>query len=248
MEYSGALTVDGRRRFVGKGSFISPSNCRAQEELSIAMNLKDNILQRIDELVEIRGASGDAVTQVAFGGVALVGMVYGEHSVQFNHLAALQKLCAEERDTFELGDLKRKIQGCLVALRAEVAEGRIVDVQSEARGEVFGDFIALARKALEDSAKDVAAVLACAALEDALKQCAKRHGLEVDGESMLTVVNAIKSKGLIRATEAKVLEGFSKVRNDAFHARWDEIDIPCIKGILAFTETFLIKHFTSQAL
>lgn len=116
------------------------------------------------------------------------------------------------------------------------------------RKEILGDFIALAREAHSEDQKEVVAVLACAALEDSLKQCAKRHGLKVDGESMQTVVHAIKSKGLIRATEGKVLEGLSKVRNDAFHARWEEIDIPSITSILAFTGTFLIKHFSSQSL
>ena len=41
--------------------------------------------------------------------------------------------------------------------------------------EVLGDFLALARAALAEHNKDVAAVLACAALEDALKRFAREN-------------------------------------------------------------------------
>ena len=159
-----------------------------------------------------------------------------------------QAFSSNNEDIFALGHYRDQLNGCLRALKADVAEGRIVDIQSEARGEVFGDFIALARRALDEGEKKVAAVLACAALEDSLKQCAKNHALEVDDQTMPTVVNALKSAGVIDKTEGAVLKGFSQVRNDAFHARWVAIDIPAITGILAFTEKFLIKHFSSKML
>ena len=90
--------------------------------------------------------------------------------------------------------------------------------------------------------------MACAALEDSLKQCAKSCSLDVDDEEMATVINALKSVGAIDKTEGAVLKGYTQVRNDAFHARWDKIDIPEIKGVLAYTEEFLIKHFSKQTL
>jgi len=53
-------------------------------------------------------------------------------------------------------------------------------------------FVLLAKSALENNQKDVAAVLASAALEDALKRYASLHGLDVAGKEMQDVINALK--------------------------------------------------------
>jgi len=57
-------------------------------------------------------------------------------------------------------------------------------VQASISGEIFGDFIGLAKSALRENYKDVAAVLACAALEDSLKRFAETNGLSV-GDKVL---------------------------------------------------------------
>ena len=61
------------------------------------------------------------------------------------------------------------LHGFLRNLVSDISGGRIVNIQSEAQGEVLGDFLALARKALDEEQKDVAAVLACAALDRCTK-------------------------------------------------------------------------------
>ena len=90
-----------------------------------------------------------------------------------------------------------------------------------------------ARRALAEDEKDVAAVLACAALEDSLKQCAKSHSLDVDDAENCDCGKRLKSVGAIDKTEGAVLKGYTQVRNKAFHAEWDVVDIPAI------TEQFL---------
>ena len=214
------------------------------------MNVKDGILQQIDELLEIGWQNEQDISKLAFATIGLLQWVYGVRSVQADQVLALQnehcnggRPTPGERTTFAF-----RLRGYLEALKSDVAEGRIVDVQSDAKGEIFGDFIALARRTLNEGGKEVAAVLACAALEDSLKQCAKNHALEVDGKTMLNVVNALKTASVIDKTEGAVLKGFSEVRNNAFHAQWKAIDTPAVTSILAFNEGFLIKHFSSQML
>jgi uncharacterized protein YutE (UPF0331/DUF86 family) len=88
----------------------------------------------------------------------------------------------------------------------------------------------------------------CAALEDALKRCASNHNLDVDDKDMSDVVNALKTAGVIRGPQGSLLKGFVQLRNKAFHAQWEAFDVADIKSILAFTEEFLIKQFSSQSL
>jgi hypothetical protein len=59
---------------------------------------------------------------------------------------------------------------------------------------------------LEEGNKDVAAVLACAALEDALKRYATLNDLDVQDQSMQQVVGALKSKGLVSGAQKILLD------------------------------------------
>ena len=135
------------------------------------------------------------------------------------------------------------MHGYLREIRETITDGLIVDIQSEARGEALGDFLILARESLDAEQKDVAAVLACAALEDALKRCANARGLNVQEKNMNEVVNALKTEGVIRKNEGALLSAFVKLRNDALHARWAAIDTTGVTSIIAFTEEFLAKQF-----
>ena len=216
------------------------------------MDLKDNILQRIDQLLEKGDTESQAdITEIASGAATLFETAYGKHSAQPQQVLELQQqvsLGVGIFSTSEFIGFRESIYGYLRTLKSDATEGRLIDFQAEARSEVFGDFIALARRALDEGEKDVAAVLACAALEDSLKQCAKRHSLNVDDEEMATVINALRSAGAVDKTEGAVLKGYTQVRNKAFHAEWVKIDVPSITGIIAFTEQFLIKHFSNQPL
>ena len=120
--------------------------------------------------------------------------------------------------------MARHMHGYLREIRETITDGLIVDIQSEARGEALGDFLILARESLDAEQKDVAAVLACAALEDALKRCANARGLNVQDKNMNEVVNALKAEGVIRRNQGALLSAFVKLRNDALHARWAAID------------------------
>ena len=214
------------------------------------MDWKANILQRIDELLEKdmkEEPFEQGIAEIASGTATLLEWFYGTKSTQLDMVLSLSKRVYESESRtheHELIRFRNRLYGYLQTLKADITEGRIVNLQAEARGEVFGDFLTSARRALDEGEKNVAAVLACAALEDSLKQCAKSHSLDVDDADMSTVVGALKSVDAVDKTEGSILKGYTLVRNKAFHAQWDAIDNPAITSILAFTEQFLIKHFS----
>jgi hypothetical protein len=80
------------------------------------------------------------------------------------------------------------LQGIVSSAREDFRGGYVFDVDLRVSGEVFGDFVAMAKHALSDGHKDVAAVLACASLEDALKRYALANGLVVNENTMTEVV------------------------------------------------------------
>ena len=92
---------------------------------------------------------------------------------------------------------------------------------------MLGDFVALAKEALASGKKDVAAVLASAALEDALKRYAKLKGINDVGDAeMKQVISALKSKGLVGGSRTSLLNAMPKLRNFALHANWDKVTEP----------------------
>jgi len=123
--------------------------------------------------------------------------------------------------------------------------GYVFNVDLRVSGEVFGDFVGLARTALNEGHKDVAAVLACAALEDALKRYAIVNGLDVGDKAMSDVINALKGAGHVAGAQKAMLDRMPTIRNYALHANWDKISEPDVGGVIGFVEQFLLTKFSS---
>ncbi len=96
-------------------------------------------------------------------------------------------------------------RGVFTAAKDDFEGGFLFSLESSITGEVFRDFVRLARQSLAEGYKDVAAVLASAALEDALKRHAKQNSLAVESASMSQVISALKTKGLVSGAQKTIL-------------------------------------------
>ena len=136
------------------------------------------------------------------------------------------------------------LRGIFLAAKADYEGGYAFRVEALISGEIFGDFVALSRNALVEGYKDVAAVLACAALEDALKRFALMNGLDVSDKVMQEVVGALKSKGLVGGAQRTMLDTMPKIRDYAMHANWDKITAQDVGSVLGFVEQLLLTKFS----
>jgi Domain of unknown function (DUF4145) len=135
-------------------------------------------------------------------------------------------------------------RGVFLAAKEDYEGGYVFSLERAISGEIFGDFVALAKQSLSEGYKDAAAVLACAALEDALKRYARtQEGLNVDDAVMQKVVAALKSKGLVSGAQKTLLDTMPKIRDYAMHANWDKIKAEDVSSVIGFVEQFLISHF-----
>lgn len=218
--------------------------------------VSDQLLQRVRDLLAKRdqpdhigsassasAAIANPLTQCALGGVP-----NGER------IARERGLLSPGMLTSSLDFARRDIQRMAASLQTTLANEismRLAQIETakkkaERRLEsaVLGDFVALSKAALADGNKDVAAVLAAAALEDCLKRFALRHGMNVDGPSMQDIVNALKGKGLVTGSQKTLLETMPKLRDYAMHANWAKVDSASVGGMIGFVEQFLIDHFS----
>ena len=137
------------------------------------------------------------------------------------------------------------LRGVFRSSKEDFEGGYVFNVDLRISGEVFGDFVALAKQSLSEGHKDVATVLASAALEDALKRYASVHGLSVDDKSMQEVVNALKSKGLVSGAQKSLLATMPKIRDYAMHTNWEKLSDTDASSIIGFVEQFLLTNFGS---
>jgi hypothetical protein len=134
-------------------------------------------------------------------------------------------------------------RGIFQGAKSDVDGGYLFDLQTSFSGEIFGDLVSAAKTALSEGYHTVAAVLACAALEDALKRYATSKGLSVENKNMDDVVNALKMQGLVTGSQKILLAAMPKIRNQAMHADWSKLTPQDAGSVIGFVEQFLLNHF-----
>lgn len=215
--------------------------------------LNDNFARRFSELamafdsipVVTGGMSGPYSAngqwrQWATSSQNLIRAVFGDASPHYRNFVDVYTKC-----TGNMSDV-RGMKAIFLSAREDFEGGYLFDVELRVSGEVFGDFVVLARQALAEGFKDVAAVLASAALEDALKRYAAVNGLEVNEKTMQEVVNALKSGGLVAGAQKTLLDAMPRLRNAAMHAQWDKISEPDVSSVIGFVEQFLLTKFSGD--
>jgi hypothetical protein len=167
----------------------------------------------------------------------LLQNAFGTESVHFKNFRKIYDAFGEHESHFQ------SALGVFHAAKEDYEGGHVFTLQKAVSGEVFGDFVVLAKKSIDEGHKDVAAVLACAALEDALKRYARAEGLDVDEADMKTVVNALKSKGLVSGFQTTLFDDMPKIRDYAMHANWGKIKPEDVSSVIGFVERFLFEKF-----
>ena len=215
--------------------------------------LKDTFSRRFEELeasygsIPFRSYQGQEGSYVPDGqwhkwatsAQNLIRAVFGEASPHYMNFVTLYAKCGGSDSSV------RTLRALFQSAREDFEGGYVFDVDLRVSGEVFGDFVALARKTLSDGNKDVAAVLACAALEDSLKRYAQVNGLGINDKTMQEVVNSLKSKGLVVGAQKSLLDAMPRIRNLAMHAEWEKISEPDVSSVIGFVEQFLLTKFSN---
>ena len=175
--------------------------------------------------------------------INILALAFGKGSVYYSQFVETLDACEYETD-FNIRQV-RSMYSILRSAKNDYCNG-YVDIDLKITGDVLGDLVALAKEALKEEHLHVAAVLAAASLEDALKRFASANNIDTEGSRMDEVVSALKAKGLIPRGMNKALQPMPSIRNYALHAEWDKLTEVEIGGLIGFVETFLIKHFYSE--
>jgi hypothetical protein len=185
-------------------------------------------------------ADGPEFHAWAASALNLVLGVFGEESPHYQRLNVHVK---EASRTFIALRALNACRGSFLGAKSDADGDHIFRLEVQLTGEVFGDFVSAAKAAQAEGCHDVGAVLASAALEDALKRFPAANGLESDGKTMEDVVNALKSRSLVGGAQKTLLSAMPKIRNKAMHADWHNLTPEEVGSLVGFAEQFLLAHF-----
>ena len=215
---------------------------------------KDNYLKRLNKIIVDAALSEpddpDSLATAFYSGHNIIGNLFGTGSSEqkvFHDLWHKNiKYVVRDHPSYkdEFAERKTQITAFLQAVKGDLENDLISNVMQSAFGAVIEDFIVLARSQLEAGYKDVAAVLACAAFEDAMKRKARSLNLDIEGKELSDVINALKSSSVFRGAQTTLVSGFVRLRNDAMHASWEKVREPEVSSLIAFTEGFLLNNFS----
>jgi hypothetical protein len=217
-----------------------------------SQDIKRSVLDRIKVLTEkpTKVGAWDAqdVEELIAGTESLMILAYGERSSKLQVLrgviAEYRKLGFVRRDLGFLRNSTTVCRAALETLKSDIEMGHITTLDRRLTGEITGEFNALAKQALTQNYLPVAAVLASAALEDALKRLARLNGLDVDAADMPKVISALKAKTLLSGAEIPTVQGYTRLRNNAMHAQFGELKEAEVSSLIAFLESFLVRSFS----
>ena len=217
-------------------------------------NVQEQIAQRFAQLAEqgkklpllrIRGSHSQNADPEAFyaWSSSVLNALHGAFGKNSPYYERFHAETSNIDNNFVSERLLEACRGIFTGAQSDVDGGYLFDLQTSVLGEVFADFISAAKAALDDGKHTVAAVLACAALEDALKRHAAASGIDVADKTMDAVINALKAEGLVSGPQKGLLAAMLRIRNHAMHAEWDKLTPQDAGSVIGFVEPFLREHF-----
>lgn len=210
---------------------------------------KIRYISRADKLIEnLLDTEERTIIDGSFiGTLTIFESLYGKNSQQAKALFETKKAFTKTQynHTWELSSLRDSLIGTLQNVKDELQAGLVRNIATEATGIVIGDLIALAKEELKTGYTNVAAVLASAALEDALKRKAEELDINTNEKTLPEVINALKGKSFFKGAQVPIVSSYTKLRNAAMHADWDKINDSDVNSLLGFLEPFLLEHFTT---
>ena len=205
---------------------------------------------RVDELLGVPQQTPSTMLQSALynGTLGVMQSLYGTDSSQEKALREHIELIFQKGHPTNQHSIEvaiEAIKGSLASIKSELDAGFIGSLRVTLTGEVLADLIKLSRTTLTepgDDAKNVAAVLAAAAFEDAVRKLSDTKGLG-EKEKLADVLTALKDAGVLQGAEVGIAQSYLSFRNRALHAKWSEVGRPGVESALAFTEQLILKHF-----
>ena len=161
--------------------------------------------------------------------------------------------CAHLETAMKAGpfsDSLRRLEAVLAVLHAAARDfeaGYAQDLQELIAGEVFSDFLDMAKHLADEYAEGhvPAASVAGAVLEDALRRLHTKHIAPWEGDSKISVLNdALKKANVYPQAQWRQIQTWADIRNEADHGHFENVDAQQVTAMLQGIGDFIAKYLT----
>ncbi len=142
------------------------------------------------------------------------------------------------------------IVGVVQAVQAAIDSGLLEGYRKLIRGELFSDYLDMARHLLDEGYKDAAAVIAGSSMEVNLRSLCVRHDIptsdQKNGKEIPRKAESLNTElrkhGCYDKTEQKLVTALLGIRNDAAHGDYLNYSLDMVEAMLIGLRGFISRH------
>ncbi|MCK9639873.1 MAG: hypothetical protein M0R39_08185 [Prolixibacteraceae bacterium] len=140
-----------------------------------------------------------------------------------------------------------EILGILEAVKYDLENGLLDDIQKLLRADIFSDFLEMGEHLLKEGYKDPAAVIIGSVLEDTLRKLAIANDISTTNEKgkLLTIepLNVeLAKKEVYNQLMRKQITSWADIRNSAAHGHYDQYDAKQVDQMQQFVQAFAADY------
>jgi uncharacterized protein YutE (UPF0331/DUF86 family) len=136
----------------------------------------------------------------------------------------------------------QKLEGMLISAKQEWDAGLLRRIEHLVAAETFDDFLDHA-EAYHKAGKVIeASVLASAVLEDTVKRVARKNGIDPSGKTLDPLITELAKANVFTPVKAKRYRAAAGIRDKAFHAEWDKIDLKDVGELIRSTRDLIADY------
>jgi len=139
-------------------------------------------------------------------------------------------------------NVAQKTLGLLRSVRDEAKNGLLAKLEYQVFATAFDDFLDHSAEFHRAGKLKEAGILAAAALEDTLKRIARKNGIDPNQKTLDPLIDELAKAGLFSPIKAKRIKAYVGVRNAAFHAEWDKLELKDVGDAIEGTRSLLEEY------
>lgn len=172
--------------------------------------------------------------------LAAIDRAAGKNSVYCQRIAAI-----EETVNHAWGHLAQHI-GVAKSLLSDIRNGYLKSLEEIIHGDIFSDYLEMAKHLVDSGYKDAAAVIAGSTLEAHLKQLCAKHGVPTSlgtTPKKADTINAdLVKAGAYSKLDQKNVTAWLGLRNDAAHGNYAAYDKSQVDLLISSVRDFITRN------
>ncbi len=186
----------------------------------------------------------EAMSSLITRGLAVIQRIVGKNSEYYKSIEEYF-----EKNILIVNRIKF-VMGALDALYQDIKRDYLKSISELIHGDIFSDYLDMAKHLLEEDYKDASAVIGGSTLEEHLRKLCEKNDVEINLSTPKGIkpkkadtMNADLTKAeIFSKTQQKQVTAWLGIRNDAAHGHYDNYTKEEVKNMLSGLTDFFVNY------